>query len=713
MKSVLFLTVLFVSLVFVGATNVNTLLILGNDRDSFKFPVGCKKVIELTQNLKECGINARVTLITFQEIDVHPRDVVSKHVQTQQQFDNALNLWFTNFLQKNNDSLFVFYAGHGSENYLELCPYKKIRLSRQKLVDSINKTQAKLKILITDACKNKLSHVSPYFMQRKKTKIQWHKLAKPSLDWKNKEKKKLLLKRLFLNSNGFFYISAARDEEKSLADSDSGGYLTSNLLKTFVAFTHFRMNPKYYNWHDCFYFAKELVRSKSMEVKNKEDFFLPELISSPLNKRATVSPLFVSSKKGQLIGYKEKNGNETIYSILEAKDNLKRIKFVGYKPQFVKTKYMDVMTGFKTDRLYFDTFLTSKKTNDKLTVVLKKVSSTLVAKPEEIKALKNIDPNDMVNHLSKKTDIVYAINSSINSFNLEITKDLSVFREKFAEVQEKISSLSLDEISDLEKSVNEFKNKFTSFLKATLQIQYLEVEFYYSSQKSSLFVASKQYVKKQKKSNVYIGFGFLRHSNLNRKLDLLERSGFGIEFFTNGDIYYGYHYKSQRCGFGLYLKKENGHVTFIYAGPWFNDLSNTRKIIKNKPKHFVDFIFKFTEQHITNTLENAIFDQNVKEAFSRGDIGICMDGVWTYIGQWKQDSRDGRGKIYQGKRIIYHGSWKNDLYHGKGTSYYSTSSWFEGHFNNGKKHGKGVYHYYMFNVIKREKTSIWVEDKAQ
>ncbi len=66
-------------------------------------------------------------------------------------------------------------------------------------------------------------------------------------------------------------------------------------------------------------------------------------------------------------------------------------------------------------------------------------------------------------------------------------------------------------------------------------------------------------------------------------------------------------------------------------------------------------------------------------------------GGLKYIGDWKNNKKNGQGTLTSGKGDKYVGDWKDDKYHGQGTVTFANGNSYVGEFKNGKKHGQGTY----------------------
>ena len=62
----------------------------------------------------------------------------------------------------------------------------------------------------------------------------------------------------------------------------------------------------------------------------------------------------------------------------------------------------------------------------------------------------------------------------------------------------------------------------------------------------------------------------------------------------------------------------------------------------------------------------------------------------TYIGEFNQDLKEGRGRFEYKNGDIYAGEWKNDQMEGKGVYTFNNGNIYEGEFKNNKQDGKGI-----------------------
>jgi hypothetical protein len=117
-----------------------------------------------------------------------------------------------------------------------------------------------------------------------------------------------------------------------------------------------------------------------------------------------------------------------------------------------------------------------------------------------------------------------------------------------------------------------------------------------------------------------------------------------------------------------------------------------RKYFYNKTINYTDGIYY---GDVKNNLKNGygifeyfngyIYLGEWKDDKRDGEHGILRDkNNMIYNGDWKDDKKDGNGVYYEKGKIKYDGEWKNDLYDGKGFLYFDKNDWIEAKFKKGK-----------------------------
>lgn len=69
------------------------------------------------------------------------------------------------------------------------------------------------------------------------------------------------------------------------------------------------------------------------------------------------------------------------------------------------------------------------------------------------------------------------------------------------------------------------------------------------------------------------------------------------------------------------------------------------------------------------------FSEGIMHGYGRLEVPISNIGRATYLGNWVQGKRQGRGTYWNGKGNLYIGQWQNDLRHGVGTYVVNLPRW--------------------------------------
>jgi len=105
--------------------------------------------------------------------------------------------------------------------------------------------------------------------------------------------------------------------------------------------------------------------------------------------------------------------------------------------------------------------------------------------------------------------------------------------------------------------------------------------------------------------------------------------------------------------------------------------------------------------NIINDINKIINESNINDKFKNlYDIYNKMIIVnitktykcGKYVGELKNDKREGKGTMYYNNGEKYEGDWKNDINEGKGIYYFKSGNRYEGDFKNDKREGKGIYY---------------------
>ena len=176
-------------------------------------------------------------------------------------------------------------------------------------------------------------------------------------------------------------------------------------------------------------------------------------------------------------------------------------------------------------------------------------------------------------------------------------------------------------------------------------------------------------------------------------------NGKGILKKNDQVIYDGNFVDGQECGIGTFFF--GGHK--VHHGQYLNgDYHGEGKLYNPETKEMIfDGIFKkgipFYGKFYCN--EELVFEGFFKN-YSGELVFFCLDQ--GYIGEFKNGKKNGFGKTFSEKNIIYKGSWKNDLYHGKGVLFDKYDDIiYEGCWKNGMKNGYGIFYEKEYGVCSK------------
>jgi hypothetical protein len=119
------------------------------------------------------------------------------------------------------------------------------------------------------------------------------------------------------------------------------------------------------------------------------------------------------------------------------------------------------------------------------------------------------------------------------------------------------------------------------------------------------------------------------------------------------------------------------------------------KLMKFDKKYFINNI-EAQLNLITNIYNKKmeILNQNKNLTIEKINlIKKCEYDDGTYIGEFNQELKEGRGRFEYKNGDIYDGEWKNDQREGKGVYTFQNGNIYEGDFKNDKQNGKGVFVY--------------------
>jgi hypothetical protein len=90
-------------------------------------------------------------------------------------------------------------------------------------------------------------------------------------------------------------------------------------------------------------------------------------------------------------------------------------------------------------------------------------------------------------------------------------------------------------------------------------------------------------------------------------------------------------------------------------------------------------------------IRNQPFDFNLPPKATVELKGLVKVENGSYIGEWKDNKFEGRGRLYTDAGEVVEGYWHQGKLNGKGRSISKNGDFYEGDWVNGKKHGQGIY----------------------
>lgn len=98
----------------------------------------------------------------------------------------------------------------------------------------------------------------------------------------------------------------------------------------------------------------------------------------------------------------------------------------------------------------------------------------------------------------------------------------------------------------------------------------------------------------------------------------------------------------------------------------------------------------FSEEYMDKIFLNV--DKQLKENYELLLIDQSNGGKGIYLGESKDNKRDGKGMIFYHNNDKFKGQWKDDKKEGNGIYYFSNGDKYDGEWKDDKQNGKGVYY---------------------
>ena len=245
------------------------LIILGNERKIREsVDVNREKLVTMFRELSHhCDVH-----LTIMHSENVSKGTVSRQTFTNGEGDNVIEknqdiiksrqvvAWVENLTPAANDTIFVYYCGHGAigsydTHYLFFDDVNNDILTRDKLSRAVKGKPARLRILITDTCSNRLSQeISDELFARYNVGIR--------------TKARSYIEDLFLAHEGILDITAASPDQFAIAHNELGGHFTSSLISQGFTAVADKNGDSFLSWDEAFTAA----RKGTMELHGKTPF---------------------------------------------------------------------------------------------------------------------------------------------------------------------------------------------------------------------------------------------------------------------------------------------------------------------------------------------------------------------------------------------------------------------------------------------------------
>ncbi len=264
----------------------------------------------------------------------------------------------------------------------------------------------------------------------------------------------------------------------------------------------------------------------------------------------------------------------------------------------------------------------------------------------------NIISEEMIN--LKKEIVIYYDNQN-KTKNIKLDKNIRFIQDyKYLNIDAIVIGISPDNISDYF-----FLLPNLNYLKGYEQFKYENINVINITKGSEINYKSSQITKINKDLNEFTYYSKRQYDSVGCPI-----------FLENSTFVLGIHKKQ------INNKERIGN----FIGPIINSLKN----------NYINDIKKYD----TGIYEGEFLEKK-REGFGKYSFN---NNNYYYIGQWKNDKINGKGKLFNNNELIYEGEFVNYQFEGNGKYIYQDGSFYIGQFLNNKKHGKGILYYKNGNI---------------
>ena len=171
-----------------------------------------------------------------------------------------------------------------------------------------------------------------------------------------------------------------------------------------------------------------------------------------------------------------------------------------------------------------------------------------------------------------------------------------------------------------------------------------------------------------------------------------QRDGYGKIIDNEGIVLYdGEWKKDKRHGRGISLKYS--YIYYISNDGQSEEIDKVREswptdlvLIRNGKKKGkeMDIDVELDDQYTTHSIRH----RGEKEE----DTSCYCSSLTKYVGEWKEDERDGYGEEFGENSLVYKGEWKRNKKNGKGVLYHHGHIIYDGEWKEDQKEGHGIFY---------------------
>ena len=156
-----------------------------------------------------------------------------------------------------------------------------------------------------------------------------------------------------------------------------------------------------------------------------------------------------------------------------------------------------------------------------------------------------------------------------------------------------------------------------------------------------------------------------------------KAEGYGIKYYKDGRKFEGTFKNNKRDGEGTLYRPDGT----IYKGSYKNDVQNGIGINYNKEGKILKALFN----------NGKVIRGSAIMYYGQGNNDFLnFDEENRYEGDYKNNRREGYGKLFLVNGNRYEGEFQNDLFTGNGKYFWPNGCKYVGGFKNDKKDGKGI-----------------------